>query len=104
MNSLRARLSNFGLLCLVAFALSACGMLQPYQAELGQGNVVRPEQIDQLIIGQTPEQVTFILGSPLLTGEQTQVRWVYPIYDSATGFSNLIIYFSAGRVANIEQN
>jgi|TARA_B110000503_G_C7125914_1_gene404593 outer membrane protein assembly factor BamE len=66
--------------------------------------VVRPEQIEQLVIGQTPDQVTFILGSPLLTGEQTQVRWVYPIYDSATGFSNLMVYFSDGRLVNIEQN
>jgi len=99
----RARLSKFGLLCLVAFALSACGLLQPYQAELGQGNVIRPEQISQLALGQTPEQVTFILGSPLLTGEQPRVRWLYPMYDTQTGYSNLTVYFVAGRVSSIEQ-
>ena len=101
---MRARLSKFGLLCLVAFMLSACGLLKPYQAELGQGNVIRPEQLSQLAVGQTPEQVTFILGSPLLTGEQTRLRWVYPMYDTETGYSNLTIYFSAGLVSNIEQN
>ena len=101
---MRARLSKFGLLCLVALVLSACGLLQPYQAELGQGNVIRPEQIDQLALGQTPEQVAFILGSPLLTGEQAQLRWLYPRYSTQAGYSNLTVYFSAGRVANIEQN
>jgi len=101
---LRARLSKFGLLCLAAFILSACGFLKPYQAELGQGNVIRAEQIGQLAVGQTPEQVTFILGSPLLTGEQAQLRWLYPMYDTEAGYSNLIIYFSDGRVSNIEQN
>ena len=104
MYSLRARLSKFGLLCLVAFTLTACGLLRPYQAELGQGNVIRSEQISQLALGQTPEQVNFILGSPLLTGEQTQERWLYPTYDTDAGYSNLIVYFTAGRVSNIEQN
>jgi len=83
--------------------LSACGILKPYESELGQGNFIRAEQVAQLEIGQTPEQVVFILGTPLLTGEEPTHRWTYPTFETETGYSNLVINFADGVVVNFSK-
>lgn len=84
-------------------SISACSILEPYEANLGQGNFVRAEQVAQLEVGQTPKQVMLILGSPLLTGENSEQRWIYTSYDEQTGYSKLIVNFSNGLVSAIEQ-
>ena len=85
-------------------SISGCSLLSPYQAELGQGNFIREEQRQQLTIGQTPNQVSFLLGTPLLTGEFPQKRWIYPTFDEATGYSKLIIEFENGVVSSITES
>ncbi|MEJ2072003.1 MAG: outer membrane protein assembly factor BamE [Reinekea sp.] len=85
-------------------SISGCSLLSPYQAELGQGNFIREEQRLQLDLGLTPNQVSFLLGTPLLTGEFPQKRWIYPTYDKATGYSKLIIDFENGVVSSITES
>jgi outer membrane protein assembly factor BamE len=84
-------------------SITACSILKPYEPELGQGNFIRDTQINQLEIGQTPKQVTFILGTALLTGENTEQHWVYPTYSDADGYSKLIVIFTDGLVSDIQQ-
>lgn len=96
-----SRLTQFALICCAALAVSSCSSLKPYQAELKQGNFIRAEQVEQLDIGQTPAQVSFILGTPLITGEQPDARWVYPSYSQSTGYDTLIIEFENGLVSDI---
>ena len=85
-------------------SISACSILQPYQPTLGQGNFIRESQLEQLELGQTPKQVMLLLGTPLLTGELTDQRWIYPTYDDQLGYKQLIIEFESGLVSQIERN
>jgi outer membrane protein assembly factor BamE len=85
-------------------SISACSILQPYQPSLGQGNFLRESQVEQLEVGQTPKQVMLLLGTPLLTGELTDRRWIYPTYEDDLGYKQLIIEFQAGVVSSIERN
>lgn len=95
------RLPKTLLLFSVLSIISGCSVLEPYQAELGQGNFIREDQAKQLEIGQTPSQVMFLLGTPLLTGEKREERWIYPVYEAETGYQKLIISFKNGVVSDI---
>lgn len=100
---LRSRLSKTVLIFLGIISLTGCLLFEPYEAELGQGNFIRAEQLQELTIGQTQEQVAFLLGTPLLTGEQADERWIYPTYSESEGYQKLLITFTDGVVSNIEQ-
>lgn len=55
-------------------------VLSPYRPDIQQGNFVSQEMLAQLKVGQTREQVKFILGTPLLTDAFHANRWDYPFY------------------------
>jgi outer membrane protein assembly factor BamE len=55
-------------------------IFSPYRPDIQQGNFVSQEMLNQLKVGQTREQVRFILGSPLLTDIFHADRWDYPFY------------------------
>jgi outer membrane protein assembly factor BamE len=50
----------------------------PYRPDIQQGNFVSSEQLAQLKVGQTKEQVRFVLGTPLLQDVFHENRWDYP--------------------------
>ncbi|MFQ3229556.1 outer membrane protein assembly factor BamE [Reinekea sp.] len=83
--------------------VSACTILKPYQAELGQGNFVLPEQIEQLEIGQTKDQVQFLIGLPILEGEATDTKWIYPLKQEDESYQHLIINFTDNLVSGISK-
>lgn len=87
------RLAQLTLIASTMF-LAACGVLTPYQAELKEGNAVLPAQLEQLEVGQNKEQVRFILGTPMLSPERLENRWIYPIYDDDNGYRHLIVDFN----------
>ena len=49
-----------------------------YYVEIPQGNLLAQEQVDQLVVGMSKEQVQFILGSPTLIDTFHQNQWDYP--------------------------
>jgi outer membrane protein assembly factor BamE len=55
-------------------------VFSPYRPDIQQGNFVSQEMLNQLKVGQTREQVRFILGSPLLTDIFHADRWDFPFY------------------------
>ena len=55
-------------------------VFSPYRPDIQQGNFVSQEMLNQLKVGQTRDQVKFILGSPLLTDMFHADRWDYPFY------------------------
>ena len=55
-------------------------VFSPYRPDIQQGNFVSQEMLAQLKVGQTREQVKFILGTPLLTDVFHADRWDYPFY------------------------
>jgi outer membrane protein assembly factor BamE (lipoprotein component of BamABCDE complex) len=55
-------------------------VFSPYRPDIQQGNFVSQEMLNQLKVGQTRDQVKFILGTPLLTDMFHADRWDYPFY------------------------
>jgi outer membrane protein assembly factor BamE len=53
------------------------GFLSPYRPDIQQGNFVSEEMVAQLKPGMTPDQVRFIMGTPLLTDIFHSDRWDY---------------------------
>lgn len=53
------------------------GFLTPYRADVQQGNFISAEMVSQLRVGMTPDQVRFVLGTPLVTDLFHAGRWDY---------------------------
>jgi len=69
-----------GLVLLACAGLTACSsldFLQPYRAQVVQGNVVTREQMAALRPGMSRIQVRDVLGTPLLTSVFHADRWDY---------------------------
>lgn len=57
------------------FLLLAGGCV--YQAALSQGNLLKQEDIDQVEVGMTRNQVRFLLGTPMIDDPFHDDRWDY---------------------------
>lgn len=68
------KLSNFILLCLMIGVLSACTI---HRIDVQQGNIIKPDQLEQLKPGITKRQVRFIMGSPMIQDPFHPNRWDY---------------------------
>lgn len=66
----------FVLLC--AVFLGGCQLV--YKLPTRQGNVIEQKQLDQLKIGMTQAQVTYLLGTPLAASPFRSDRWDYVGY------------------------
>lgn len=81
MSEIRSCSPLYVLVLLLSGALSACGTLpdslQPYKAQVVQGNVVTREQVQALRTGMSRIQVRDVLGTPLLTSLFHADRWDY---------------------------
>ncbi|MDH4458085.1 MAG: outer membrane protein assembly factor BamE [Nevskia sp.] len=60
---------------LLALSLSGCFIV--YKLPTRQGNVIDQKQFDLLKVGQTREQVKFLLGTPIATSPFRSDRWDY---------------------------
>ncbi len=74
-------------------------IVTPYRIDIQQGNFVTQDMVDKLAVGQTRDQVRFILGTPLLTDVFHANRWDY-VFRSSRGWNEperrrLVIYFDA---------
>lgn len=75
---------------LLAIALAGCGSTKwgfPYRPDVQQGNWITSEQVAQLQVGMTREQVRFILGTPTLQDIFHANRWDYP-YMNKPGYGD----------------
>jgi outer membrane protein assembly factor BamE len=83
-------------------------IITPYRMDIQQGNFVTQDMVDKLQVGQTREQVRFILGTPLLTDIFHAARWDY-IFRFAKGWNDpekhlLTVYFENDKLARWEAN
>ncbi|CAM3031544.1 outer membrane protein assembly factor BamE [Moritella viscosa] len=71
---------------LAIFSLSGCSILEKlvYKIDIPQGNYVEDDQVDKLRVDMTKEQVTFVLGSPMLVDSFDHDVWNY-LYRFKTG-------------------
>ncbi len=81
-------------------------VLPVYSADVQQGNFVSKEMVSQLKVGMTPEQVRFVMGTPLLTDIFHGQRWDYPFRmrrgDGQITTSHVSVFFNEGRVERFE--
>jgi outer membrane protein assembly factor BamE len=99
------RMKRIALLVLLAAAL-ATGCV--YRANISQGNLIKQDDLDQVEIGMTRNQVRFLLGTPLIDDPFHADRWDYIYYmkigrDDA-GFKRWVsIFFTDDKVSEIRK-
>jgi len=77
-----------------------------YRASISQGNLIKQEDLDQVEVGMTRNQVRFLLGTPLIDDPFHQQRWDYVYFirigrDAATFKRWVTIAFEDDIVAKI---
>ena len=81
-------------------------VFSPYRPDIQQGNFVSKEMLSQLKVGQTREQVKFILGTPLLTDAFHTDRWDYPFYlargNGELTSARVTVYFKDDKVEKFD--
>jgi outer membrane protein assembly factor BamE len=81
-------------------------VFSPYRPDIQQGNFVSQEMLSQLKVGQTREQVKFILGTPLLTDVFHPSRWDYPFYlargNGELTKARVTVYFKDDKVEKFD--
>ena len=66
------------LIAVLGLSLSACNLI--YKLPTRQGNVLEQKQLDQLKVGQSRDQVLFLLGTPIAASPFRADRWDYVGY------------------------
>ncbi len=91
------------LLIPLLFALSACSPV--FKLATSQGNALDEKKLAQVSPGMTPEQVQYLLGTPLITDEFQPERWDYvSYYRSGEGKAHsrvVSLYFAQGQLERI---
>ena len=57
--------------------MSSCSYFSPYKVPVLQGNIIEDEDVEKLTVGQTKEQVQFILGTAVIKDPFHSKRWDY---------------------------
>jgi outer membrane protein assembly factor BamE len=92
---------------LLAAMLSATGCV--YRANMSQGNIVIEEDLDQVEVGMTRNQIRFLLGTPMIDDPFHMDRWDYVYYvkigrRDATAKRWVSIIFADDVVSEIRRN
>jgi outer membrane protein assembly factor BamE len=91
-----------------AILLSLLGVGCIYRMDVQQGNLLDPEQIDQVEVGMTRSQVRFLLGTPMVIDSFSENRWDY-VYRLQRGHErkvakhHLVVWFDGDLVTHIEE-
>lgn len=98
--------SAIALVLLVLSGPGCSGFNFPYRIDVEQGNVVTQDVIDQLTPGMNRRQVSYLLGTPLLTDDFRPERWDY--YYSfepghGQGFNrHVVLFFDRDTLVRLE--
>jgi outer membrane protein assembly factor BamE len=67
-------------LCVLALLILGTSAACVYRAPLSQGNLLKQEDLDQVKVGMTRNQVRFLLGTPMIDDPFHTNRWDYIYY------------------------
>ncbi|QYN44225.1 MULTISPECIES: outer membrane protein assembly factor BamE [unclassified Gilliamella] len=104
------QLRKFTSLAIVtSILLTGCSTIDRlvYRPDINQGNYVTQDAVDLLKVGQTKEQVVFIMGSPMLTSVFGDNVWYYvfrqqPQHGSVSQITYSIYFNEMGTVSDIK--
>jgi outer membrane protein assembly factor BamE len=88
------------------FIVACAGCI--YRMDIQQGNLLDPEQVDQVEVGMTRSQVRFLLGTPMVIDTFDPDRWDY-VYSLRRGHSrkvakrHLVVWFEGDKVTRVEE-
>src|SRR5210317_1570064 len=80
-----------------------------YRASIAQGNMIKEEDLAQLEVGMTRNQVRFLLGTPMIDDPFHRDRWDYVYYikigrNDATAKRWVTVLFEGETVSEIQRN
>ncbi len=91
-------------LAALGLSLSACSLV--FKLPTRQGNVIEQKQLDQLKVGMTREQVTYLMGTPVAASPFRSDRWDYlGYYKSPRGKESnrtVTLYFEKDLLSRME--
>lgn len=90
----------------IVFIAATAGCV--YRMDIQQGNLLDPDQVDQVEVGMTRSQVRFLLGTPMVMDSFDPDRWDY-VYSLRRGHSrkvekrHLVVWFEGDKVTRVEE-
>jgi len=80
-----------------------------YRANISQGNLIKEEDLEQVEVGMTKNQVRFLLGTPMIDDPFSKARWDYIYYITigrrdATFKRWVSVFFEEDVVSEIRTN
>jgi len=95
--------ASAALITTLAVSLAGCQIV--YRLPTRQGNVLEQKDLDKLQIGMTPDQVRFLLGTPIANSPLRTDRWEYlAYYKSPRGEETnrrVTLYFADDKLARM---
>lgn len=94
----------------LAVCLLLTGCLRPYTPSIQQGNIISQDEISQLKIGMSQDDVQYLLGQPVLQQTFASNQWDYVYtYQPKNGRTiqeqRLSLFFNnSGKLVNIQTN
>ncbi|XKH59880.1 outer membrane protein assembly factor BamE [Halomonas sediminis] len=88
---------------------TGCSYLGVYKRDLPQGNLVTQEMVSQLQPGMTQDQVTYLMGSPLLQAPFEANEWDYVFrldkaYEGVEQRRVTLVFGEDGRLEQIQRD
>jgi outer membrane protein assembly factor BamE len=94
-------------LVLVGLVLSTHGC-SAYRIDIRQGNTLEPEVVNSLRVGMSKQQVTFLLGTPLIRDPFHPNRWDYAYTFQPGGGEmtrqHLSLFFEGDELVKIDKS
>lgn len=97
------------IITLAAVLLTGCSKFRfpgVYRIDIPQGNFTTEDMLSQLRPGMTPDQVTYVMGEPILIDPFTDNAWFYPmIYQPGKGEKTeqrIVVYFEKGYFSHYD--
>ena len=100
---------SISLAIVAGMLLTGCSLVDRwvYRPDINQGNYVTKDAIELLQVGQSKEQVVFIMGSPMLTSSFGDNVWYYvfrqqPRHGNVSQITYAVYFDGIGVVSDIK--